>query len=390
MNLPEDESEEAIASDVLPPTVSLAVPEPLDALLPWHRPRKQAIREWQWVKLGKWLIERLKEDEQLGLVSPAEIRLLTLPGRDYLDARLLGAAANELGCTLTAVGFLAEDETSPQSARASLRETQLIQAGTISDRSVTWRMPIERICKPTNPAYSNAMRFAPFHIVNFDACGSLATPKADHSSRLVDALYRIVEMQLSRAPHRWLLFVTTSVRSADLNKDTLAGFTKAIWANAQDNAAFRGKAEALFGKLDAAELPSALEPDSPDFLKYFCTGLGKWLLHLAAEKQWSLKMHNGFCYGDESTAYPTMPCLAFEFVPPPPGLPDRFAVTKQVPAPGGIMEDPSLRVVEKSTALDDLDAKLATDKKLHDALAASTRLLLSEAGYPEEVLAGLA
>ena len=50
-----------LADDVLPPEIEeLAVPADLDRIFPWHRPRKQLIREEQWMRYSRHLIEREK------------------------------------------------------------------------------------------------------------------------------------------------------------------------------------------------------------------------------------------------------------------------------------------------------------------------------------------
>ena len=103
-----DEDDRAIVDDVLPAEiVDLAVPVALDRLLPWHRPRKQLVRENQWINLSRRLIE--KERNKPGLRAPGtslrEVRYLTLPGIDYLDVRQLADVCRELDCSLTSTGF---------------------------------------------------------------------------------------------------------------------------------------------------------------------------------------------------------------------------------------------------------------------------------------------
>src|ERR1700692_2937084 len=108
-----DENDEAIANDVLPSeVVEPAVPIPLSSLQPWHRPRKQFIRETQWVRYSRRLIERLKGTPALRteVGERPEVRCLTLPGIDYLDVRLLADMCRDLGCILTSSGFLAAAE----------------------------------------------------------------------------------------------------------------------------------------------------------------------------------------------------------------------------------------------------------------------------------------
>ena len=94
-------------------------------------------------------------------------------------------------------------------------------------------------------------------------------------------------------------------------------------------------------------------------------------------------MHNSYCYStkpdDDDTA--TMPSLAFEFIPPDPGLSDNFGVTSATPKPGGSKQDLSIRIAEKVAQIEDLDTKLQNDPQLNNQMRKRTKNLLTEIGY---------
>ena len=131
-------SNQQIIEDVLPAEVEAAVPIPLDTLRPWHRPRKQFIREHQWMQISKEFIQREKDGP--GLVIPPEglpeVRYLTLPGIDYLDVRLLATLCNELGCCLTSTGFLAGNERNPRGCSCKISRRFINQG-----RVYHWKFP---------------------------------------------------------------------------------------------------------------------------------------------------------------------------------------------------------------------------------------------------------
>lgn len=397
MNDTADESDEDIADDVLPVTVELpAVPIKLDSIQPWHRPRKQVIREQQWVMFSARLIDRIKDTPALrpGLDGIREVRYLTLPGIDYLDVRLLADVCRDLDCVLTTTGFLAEQENTPVRARAQFREDSLVKAKHITDQSTTLSQRFEEISSESSQAYRDIRSRGPFHIVNVDACGSIALPKANHAQRMIDAIFKVVELQLNISSHRWLMFLTADVRKDNIEPDTLANLSEAIHQNARDNEVFRTGASNVLAEegleIEAA-VAAAMSADGPRFLRLFALGFAKWLLHLAGEKQWNLKMHNSYCY---STSHadevgPTMPCLAFEFVPPNPGLRDRFQVANAAPAAGGVEQDLSLRAIEKVREMQDLDEKLKADHNLRSEMIEKTKNLLAEAGYAASALVEL-
>lgn len=386
-----------LADDVLPAQVDEpAVPVELNQLLPWHTPRKQLVREQQWIYFARRLIEREKGQPGLpqeGDVQP-EVRYLTLPGIDYLDVRQLGEECRNFGCRLTSTGFQAGGEGNREVARAKVREQSLVDAGTITGNSHTFPRRFEDIVQVGGEAYRELKTRGPFHIVNVDACGSIAAPGAEHENRLIDAVYRIVELQLELKTGRWLLFVTADVRPGSLAEATLNQLCEAIFANADENDDFRNNALPM---LDAvgADIREAVELASGEagsrFLRLFGLGMAKWFLHLARSKNWDMKTHHPFCYstmpgGDET---PSLICLAFEFLPPPRGLDDPFQVAIAEPAPGPRHADTSIRAVEKIREMANADYRIRTNGPLRAQMEENLRDLLAEAGYDQAVLANI-
>ena len=390
------ESDQIIADEILPVEIDEpAVPVELDTLQPWHRPRKQFIREHQWIYFARRLIS--SEKGSAGLPDPAEglpeVRYLSLPGIDYLDVRMLAALCAEHECCLTNTGFLAGSERHRQVARAVDREESLIRAGHITRNSQTYNRRLEEIAD-RGQAYRELERRGPFHIVNIDVCGSIAAPTAQHSRRLIDAIYRIVEFQIADKTHGWLLFVTADVRHDSLATHTLSGLCKAIRQNAKEDPEFRREVLSLFDQNDAdiaTVVNDASGSTGDKFLKLFSLGFAKWLLHLAYQKNWDVKTHNTYCYSTQvqGKEAPTMACLAFEFLAPPPGLPDRLQVTRAEPAGGRQTENTSIRAAKKVSEMDNLDRRMQLCNDLRTELMVRTKELLFEAGYTESALTKL-
>ena len=231
-----DESDQQIADDVLPEiTDDLAVPPELDNLKPWHKPRKQFVRDHQWVHFSRRMLK--KEKGKSGLQKPEsgapEVRYLTLPGIDYLDVRLLAELCDELECCLTSTGFLADGQNNESIAQAKLREDSLIKAHYITDRSHTYNMRIEEVTSQSSQAYRELFSRGPFHIVNIDACGSIAAPSKHQDHRMIDTIHRILEYQFQHKAGRWLLFLTVDVRHDSIASDTLNNLRQTIITNAE-------------------------------------------------------------------------------------------------------------------------------------------------------------
>ena len=376
------DSDDQIVYDILPArTDELAVPVAL-TIQPWHRPRKQFIREHQWAHFVRRLIT--KQLGQPGLQLPhesPEVRYLTLPGIDYLDARLIGELCNELGCELTATGFLAGDERNPHIARANMREDALIKSGYITDRSYTLPRPFEELADLNGQAFQQIKRRGPFHVVNVDACGSVAPPTADHARRLIDAIHRVLAFQFTYKSGPWLLFLTTDAQPESVAPETVRDLWATVESNASDDGDFRDEVLSIFGisgDHDVASVRHSVSKAGQEFLKVFSLGFGKWALHLARKMHRRMKAHSAYCYSTtpEGDATPTMACLAFEFRPQSPVDPDPFGVARTGQQAGqeadGQPSD-SLRVAMKVGEMDNLDLKMQ-NQPLREQMASRTQV----------------
>ena len=282
-----DESDQKIADDVLPEkTDDLAVPPVLDNLKPWHKPRKQFVRDHQWIHFSRQMLR--EEKGKPGLQKPEsgapEVRYLTLPGIDYLDVRLLAELCDELECCLTSTGFLADGQNNESIAQAKLREDSLIKAKYISDRSHTYNFRIEEVTSKSNQAYRELFRRGPFHIINIDACGSIAAPSKQKSPTLINTIHSILEYQFQNKTGRWLLFLTVDVRHDSIASDTLNKLLQTIITNANESDEFRVEALSLLdpnGTDLETEIEVASQIPGEKFLKLFSLSFAKWLIHLA-------------------------------------------------------------------------------------------------------------
>lgn len=393
-----------LVEDALPPDIEEdALPLELNALAPWHRPRKQSVRERQWIGLTRDLISRLKlsgalqervvtlDDGSRHRELP-ELRYLTLPGLDYLDARLLGATAQEEECRLTLFGFLDDASNTRVLARARVRQEGLVQSGHITTHSITLPRKFESICYSNGDTLGQIRRTGPYHVVNIDACGSVAPRNSDQATRLIEAIHKLVEVQVSSSTSRWLMFLTVDVRMEDMDEETFEFLCEAIRRNAGASVEFAAAASDLFGPGTGQDfegsLATARAAGPRSTLDVFSVGIAKWLLHMVDGRHWSVRLKRSFCYSTTGAedGPATMCSLAIEFIPPGPGLVDPVGASRQPPALGGPQGDAGLQIVEAVSQLVDLDALLAADDALTSELNLRTRELLLEAGYQGEAL----
>jgi 2-hydroxychromene-2-carboxylate isomerase len=391
MSTPEDDFEEDIGSAVLPVEVEeAAVPIALNALQPWHRPRKQYVRERQWQSCANHLIQRL-QNSQAPSLRDGKLNYMTLPGIDHFDVEVIGQTAIAAGLKLEATGFLSEAESDPIKARSQVRADALIKRGLIEDTSITFPYSFEDMASRKSQAYREIKSRAPFHIINVDACGSIALPRAQHSSRIIDALHSLIELQLGTMTDPWVLFLTTDARPESLSLEVQNALDDAIRQNAAASEDFREGAVNCVG-VDGQELEAALahaQEDPARFVSKFSLGLSKWLLHNADAQGWDLKSKVFFCYstrpGEDDRV--SMPCLAYEFRRRPLVMPDLFGAV-QNPAPQ--QENPtdySTIALQRASAMQNLDQLFADSMDIQVDFAQKQRLLLQDAGYSDAALA---
>ncbi len=390
MTTPEDEFDNDIGEAVLPVEVDeTAVPIALDTLQPWHRPRKQFIRERQWKACANMLIQKLQNHNAPSIRS-GKLNYLTLPGIDHFDVEILGELTVDLELKLEATGFLSEAERDPIKARSQFRADTLIKRGLMEDTSITFPYRFEDMSNRRSQAYIEIKSRAPFHIINIDACGSIAAPTAQHSARIIDALHRLVELQLGTMRDPWLLYLTTDAREGSLSTTVQSALDDAIRQNAADSDEFRDGATNCFGiegdDLEAALAGALTEPER--FVSKFSLGFAKWLLHNANDQNWDVKCRPFFCYstrphGENEVS---MPCLAFEFRPRPVILEDQFGAVNadntELPEP----PDYSIEALSKTRDMKNLDIMFAEDDALRIEFAQKQRLLLQGAGYQAATL----
>ena len=386
-----------LASDVLPAEVEeMAVPMPLDELKPWHRPRKQFIRERQWVKCAEFLFENLT-DRNARSIQSGKISYLTLPGVDYFDVEVLAGLAKKHGLDLEVLGFLAEADKEPAKARSQFRADSLIKKGLITDGSMTYPYRFEDLSSKRSQAYLEAKRRAPFSVINVDACGSIARPNAGQAGRIIDALFRLLEIQFNYSRERWLLFLTSDVREDSLSRNVINRLDDAIIRNAKESRDFRSGVMDGLGNAgeELEDVLSKAEGNPERFLAKFSLGVAKWLIHNADNVMWDVKCRPFFCYSTREFGAqdPSMPCLAFEFRPREIFMRDVVGASalpndnkSSRPSVAGVTQKYSMEALGQATKMKDVDVLFADDGNLAREFATKQRRLLEGAGYKDVVL----
>src|SRR5438552_3370558 len=152
-DLGDDIVQKEVPQHIAPPIASRA------GFKPWHRVRKQFIRERQWNHEIHHLAQRLRrdlsqEEKEWGAASPASpahvepvpehlrverpLRCLVLPGDELLDVRCLWQKLQSEGCYLRFLGFNSTLSTDERRSQMTISESAVTQLAKIcKDSHVT-------------------------------------------------------------------------------------------------------------------------------------------------------------------------------------------------------------------------------------------------------------
>lgn len=234
----------------------------LKTFAPWHKPRKQWVRQEQWRKEIGHLIEKIRPQ-----LDDRPLKYFSLPGLDLLDVRVVHDVCDEYGVGLQFLGFCADPDAEQTEQNISLHEVMNLPR--VNPRSRFVPDNFTSIAKPSSVGYRTFKSFGSFDVVNLDLCDSVASSHRRYSSRRAyskyfEALNALVARQTRNRVSRWVFFLTSRCNPSAVSADVTAVWQKCVSQNAKGDAVFAQGVEAL----------QALEPRDPVL---FTLGLSKWL-----------------------------------------------------------------------------------------------------------------
>jgi len=349
---------------------------------PWHRPRKQWIRRYQW---HDSLLEMLRETH-----FPADSRImryLSLPGEDLLDVRVLREACEQAGVDLRFTGLNSVGPGSARDVQLNIAESEVRGLARIHSGSSILRERFESVANTGSLAFAEVRDGGPFHAVNIDLCDHIALrAQGEGQPTVIDALAGVIQLQLQHAMHPWLLFVTTRVAPGRIDAGNLTALIQAVTDNVAASSEFGDRTAALL-QTEADKLRAALaDPNNLDpraFMNLFALGFGKWLLRFvgAAHPERTMRMLPS-CFYAVLPERPDMLSLGFRCdVLQAPAM-DRYQLVGQRLGGAAKAEvDHAMRLLDVTEGLFDLDAMLASDLQLAEAVTVESGELLKSAHY---------
>ena len=302
----------------LPPELPDSVkPEPL-SYAPWHKPRKQWVRAFQWREETDGLLVSLNEN---GFLPPDNrLRYLTIPGPDLLDVHVIKDACASSELMLRYTGYCQVKESEERRLRRNIQLFQNVAGSIIDPSSEVSQHRFEEISKSSSTARLLLEKNGPYHVVNVDACQPLANGEPAKAGRIVDAIRSVAQYQFNKIRHPWLMFVTTVTQPDSVSKSSLDGLHQSIKSNAAKDQLFAEGVLSLFDCPKAAidaSLTAAASKSGLRFAQMFSLGLSKWLMHLAEQANFEVVKKSACCYSTfrREPFEPNMVSLCYEFRP---------------------------------------------------------------------------
>lgn len=277
--------------------------------LPWHRPRKQFVRDHQWVKQIASLVQQ----------SPPEGRVLKylgLPGDDFLDIRYFHQKICEPhGVKIRFLGFNTSAGAKETDFLVSLDEIRKLEL--VDPMSEVLSDDFCRLSNDRSIAWRRACEFGPYDVINLDLCDGFALQQPGLiEENHYNAINRIMPLQ-ARSKSPWLLFLTTRAGNGHVHRDVIQKFVEKYAQNLIDCEEFR-KESICHLRIPGKEALECAIQNSSGLLYVFLVGLCKWLLGISLGQRPPTKVEVRSVIGyrvEAAAPHEDLISLAFRFEP---------------------------------------------------------------------------
>lgn len=369
--------EECLADDIIEVAAYEASLPEAKEFLPWHRPRKQFIRHYQWCEqIGRMLDDAPPTD--------ATLKYLGLPGVDLLDLRHFHATLCETrNIWLRFLGFnsSARPSSSAQTElNISLDEVTRLQY--VDRRSLVIGDNFALVAQENSIACCKARELGPYDVINLDLCDGFGaqTPGMLNNS-YYDAVNSLFALQ-ARSKSPWLLLLTTRADERNINEDLLQTLLTKYISNLSNCNEFLDASRENFAIETEAALRNAVK--TPDgLLSIFLIGLCKWFLSLALAHRppTSVELRSVIGYRvEKDVEHEDIVSMALRFTPTFLTVRDSFGLAnQQASAPDECGQ--AVQALKRVAKRVDADKVLANDEELNQSMIDESASLLGLARY---------
>lgn len=337
-------------------------PPTTENFLPWHKPRKQWVRDKQWWgQINSHILPHLRGTDT--------IRYFGLPGDDILDIRYLQQKLSKHGKSVFMLGLLSSAK-GWESAQKQLSKA-LDSAGIHKDSSIE-QLNFDQLDNVRSLAYQKMEKVGYFDVVNLDFCDNIIAPQL--KARRLTAIKNLLAYQFQVVPRRWLMFLTTRSSKGSSCLETFELLAQRLEQNLAIDSFWQEFQERFDSTplLDRNLNRDALE--GQHFIDTYTIGIFKYLVKEALDSGYKIKLDSIVRYNIEGEAAgPDMisMCLVFTKIITRPGV--------ENPAPA---DEPTtaLRGLKKLSEIRSLDEIIIEDPQKYAACVKQKMTLLSQSG----------
>lgn len=343
---------------------------------PWHKPRKQFIREKQWFEP----LKRIAKSNKYNTVNT--INYFGLPGGDlldvtYLSQKLLDHA--QLRNKLFFIHGFINSDSEFKKAQSGL--SKLLDVENVSTSSKIENFEFEALSTENSEAWKRIKSIGHYHFINLDFCDCIL------NNRTLPALYRLLDYQTKRVIDTpWLLCITTRLNKAGITSDLLETFDNVL-DEVKGNAGLATVIEKAFSaSLLAVVKLSDLDDSQKELLNELLqVCLIFWLVNEAIKKGCSIELKSSYKYSvNLHDRENDMHSFVFSLEKKDIVAPDILGLVAEVENTGFTNEKISQLNASNMNKLGrtlDLDEHLERDSKMLNQFADNMMELLKKCGY---------
>jgi hypothetical protein len=341
---------------------------------PWHKPRKQLVREEIWGSEIGWLIGQKRAED-------GSLRYLGLPGADLLDLRYIYQEFCKTGDhRLKFLGFdsaALPDSVHGDALNVSLQEVRSLPH--VDKGSEVLGDSFRLLADRRSIAWDAAERMGPFDVINIDLCGQLAGDEPAMNDSIYNAIFNICALQ-NRRLGPWSLLLTSRIDRENVAPTALEKLVQALAHNLESCPGFLQSFSNIMG-FDEVSTASIVALPDEGFLNATMIGLAKWLLGLACNINNRFSVSSIIGYRVYAAApYMDMVSVAYRFMPTVAMPADRIGLATA--APGRPSECEQAAVIPAAIAsIEDVDTRLRDTPELYGIFRDKTAELLEQARY---------
>ena len=345
--------------------------------LPWHRPRKQFVREKQWAQQISLLIAETTPESGI-------IKYLGLPGDDLLDLRHFhNTICTPKGIKLKFLGFnRGINQGSDHKASLEVSLDEIRKLPNVDFTSDIIGDDLTNIALPRSIAWKRSFNMGPFDVINIDLCDGFAKQAVnDFKETHYNTLNQLVTWQ-ARRKDPWLLFLTTKSDTEGVNDGVFETLKQIYIKNLSDCESFLGSSGECFSVTDTSSLESYCSGPA-GFSNIFLTSLSKWILTLGLGQNPPSKVEVKSVMGykvSSNASFPDLISIAIKITPTFHSTPDPVGLANQdiETIDECVLANRILKAVHKQRDVDDI---LANNDELMNEMIKATIDLLEQARY---------